>query len=87
MTTRNERRKRAKAANAARTERIAKAALAYERDLIVKRNLANPPERSYYPKVSCIGNMEGQSHRVYLCRAGGAMERRRALALKLQGKW
>lgn len=87
MASRNERRKRAKRANVERSERIANAAKAYERDLIVKRNLSNPPERSYYPTVSCIGNMAGQSHRAYICRAGGAMERRRALALKLQGKW
>ena len=47
MATRNERRKRAKAANSARTERIANAAKAYERALIIKRNLASPPERVY----------------------------------------
>jgi hypothetical protein len=87
MASRNERRKRAKAANAERSERIANAAKAYERALIVKRNLSNPPERNFYPPVSCIGNMKAQSHRAYICRAGGGMERKRALALKAQGKW
>lgn len=47
MASRNERRKRAKANNAARTERIANAAKAYERALIIKRNLGSPIERTY----------------------------------------
>lgn len=87
MATRNQRRKAAKAKNLARTEAIIAANAAYERALIVKRNLANPPERNYYPAVSCIGDMKAQSHRAYVCRAGGGMDRRRALALKAQGKW
>lgn len=87
MSTRNERRKRAKARNLERSERIAKAARAYEVAKIVRDNLSRPVERSYYPTVSCIGNMEGQSHRAYVCKAGGGMDRRRALALKAQGKW
>lgn len=36
---------------------------------------------------SCLANAASQSHRGYVCRAGGSMERRRALALKLQGKY
>lgn len=87
MATRNQRRKAAKARNLERTEAIVAANAAYERALIVKRNLANPPERNYYPTVSCIGDMKAQSHRAYVCRAGGGMDRRRALALKAQGKW
>ncbi len=87
MATRNERRKRAKRANAERTERILAANAAYERALVVKRNLANPPERSYYPTKSCIADMGSQSHRVYICRASGAMPSQRANALKAQGKW
>ncbi len=66
--TRNQRRKAAKAANAERSQRIAEASKAYERALIVKRNLAQPVERNYYPQ-SCLAGMEGQSHRAYICRA------------------
>jgi hypothetical protein len=36
---------------------------------------------------SCLANAASQSHRGYVCRAGGSMERKRALALKLQGKY
>lgn len=88
MASRNERRKRSKAANLERTVRIAQAALAYDRALIVKRNLSQPTERSYYPTVSCChpDAMKSQSHRAYICKAGGGMERRRVLALKSQGK-
>ncbi len=87
MASRNERRKRSKAANAERTANIVAANAAYERALIVKRNLSSPIERNYYPPKSCLADMASQSHRGYVCRAGGAMDRRRALALKAQGKW
>lgn len=87
MASRHARRKAAKAANRERTERIAKAARSHQIAAIVKANLSAPIERNFYPTVSCIGNMAGQSHRAYVCRAGGGMERRRALALKAQGKW
>ncbi len=66
--TRNQRRKAAKAANAQRSVNIAEAAKAYERALIVKRNMAAKPERNYYPQ-SCLAGMESQSHRAYICRA------------------
>lgn len=87
MSNRHSRRKAAKAANVERTEQIIAANAAYERALIVKRNLSTQPERNFYPAVSCIGNMAGQSHRAYICRASGGMGRQRAMALKAQGKW
>lgn len=88
--TRNERRKAAKARLNAKLERIAKAELgrqADERRAIVKRNLASPIERNYYPARSCIAEMQGASHRAYICRASGGMPRQRALALKAKGSW
>lgn len=87
MATRNERRARAKAANAARSERIANAARAYDIALKVKANLSAPKERNYYPNSSCVADLKAKSHRVYVCRASGGMERGRAMALKAQGKY
>jgi hypothetical protein len=67
--TRNQRRRAAMKANTARTARIAQASRANDIALIVKRNLSNPIERNYFSPVSCIGQMESQSHRAYVCRA------------------
>ena len=66
--TRHQRRKLAKQANVERSQAIALAAIAYNRALIVKRNMERRPERNYYP-ASCLANMEAQSHRAYICRA------------------
>lgn len=38
---------------------------------IVRRNMSRPPERNFYPP-SCLNNLAGQSHRVYICRASGS---------------
>lgn len=85
--TRNERRKKAKAANLERSIRIATAAKAYEVSKIVKENLSKPIERNYYPTISCVGELKAKSHAIYVCRASGGMNRSRAMALKAQGKW
>lgn len=97
-TSRNARRKAAKARLLAKQTRLAKAELgrqADERRAIVARNLANPRPKSErgdgvtgigYP-ASCMANMASLSHRGYICRAAGGMPRRQALALKAKGSW
>lgn len=84
--TRHQRRKLARKLASDHAERLAKANAAFERDLIVKRNLASKPERNYYPQSS-MADMAGMSHRGYVCRASGAMSKRSALALKMKGAW
>lgn len=65
---------------------------------IVKSNLNSPIERSGlsldktgalsggygYGLRSCLSGMKEQSHRPYICRAGGQMNRSRAMALALK---
>jgi len=88
-TSRNDRRRAAKARLLAKSERVARAELgrqADERQAIVDRNMASPPVRNYYPQ-SCLAGVEGMSHRGYVCRASGGMARRQALALKAKGSW
>lgn len=77
--TRHQRRKAAKAANVERTKEIAKASLAYDRALIVKRNLQRPVERNYFATIrSCLDGIEGASHRAYVCQnAKGSVDKRR----------
>lgn len=88
--TRNQRRKVARERLLAKSERIAKAELARQADerraLVQANKMAPKPERNAYP-ASCLANMQGSSHRAYICRAGGQMPHGRALALKAQGKW
>lgn len=87
--TRHQRRKLAAVRSAEKTERLASAALAHRNAAIVSANMSNPvrPERS----AKGMGNRSvytgADSHRGYVCKAGGSMERRRAMALKSQGKW
>ena len=83
MASRNQRRKRAKAANSARTERIANAAKAYERALIIKRNLASPPERTYdygLTSIELVRRNAGPSYSA--TREDAAMLRGRPLTAK-----
>lgn len=84
--TRNERRKAAKSRLAAKQERFLGRVEAQRLENvreIVKSNLNSPkPERSHLH--SCLAGMQGQSHRPYICRAGGQMVRQRAMALALK---
>jgi len=84
--TRNERRKAAKSRLAAKQERFLGRVEAQRLETnraIVKSNLNSPkPERSTLH--SCLSSMAEQSHRAYICRAGGQMVRSRAMALALK---
>lgn len=87
--TRNERRKSAKQRLELKSARIAKAELARLNNgnrAIVKANLASPIVVETHIR-SCLANLADQSHRGYVCRAGGGMDRRRAMALKARGSW
>lgn len=85
--TRHQRRKAAKAKSIAKTERIILAHKAWERSERVKRNMGQPIERNYYPQ-SQMGTLSENAARFNSSGRGpGAMNRRRALALKAQGKW
>lgn len=87
--TRNERRMTAKLRLEAKLHRLAKAELGRQRDereAIVKGNTYSHEPRNLYPQ-SCLANIKGMSHRGYVCRAGGGMPRRSALALKAKGSW
>jgi hypothetical protein len=87
--TRHQRRKLAAARNADKLARLACAAIAERNAAIVNANLSSPvrPERS--PKG--MGNRSvyagSDSHRGYVCKAGGAMPRNRAMALKAKGSY
>lgn len=87
--SRNERRMTAKLRLEAKLHRIAKAELGRQRDErqeVVRANTYVKAERNPYPP-SCLSNLAGQSHRVFICRATGGMSRRGAMALKAKGSW
>jgi|JI10StandDraft_1071094.scaffolds.fasta_scaffold1346821_1 hypothetical protein len=83
--TRHQRRKLARKLASDHAERLAKANAAFERDLIVKRNMQHAPERNYYPQSS-MSNMLGHSHRGYVCQASGSMSKRGVQSLRARGK-
>ncbi len=85
--TRHQRRKAARKANLAKSERIALAAKAYDRAETVKRNMGSPVERNYYPQsqLSALGTSAVRFNSSG--RGSGAMPARRASALKASGKW
>jgi hypothetical protein len=85
--TRHQRRKAAKAASLAKSERIAVAAKAYDRAQTVKRNMGSPIERNYYPQSQLASFGDTAARFSSSGRGPGSMNRRRALALKAQGKW
>ena len=86
--TRHQRRKAAKLRASEKLASLVVAAIADRNAKIVAANLANPvrPERS-----GKLGNRSVytgvDSHRGYVCRAGGQMGRQRALALKAKGSY
>lgn len=88
--SRNERRKAAQARLLAKNERFlarVEACRVQTIKAVVRENMSNrKPERNYYPQ-SCLANMQGSSHRAYICRASGAMSKRSADALKAKGAW
>lgn len=88
MANRHQRRKRALAKQAERTERLALAAIADRNAKIVRDNMSSPVRPSGSGKM---GNRSvyqpSVSHHGHVCRAGGAMEARRALALKAKGNF
>lgn len=87
--SRNERRKAAQARLTAKSERIAKASLAWERDQrdnVVKHNLSTPKPTSVERKAnsalsSNFGGFEGQAHRGYVTQASGSMNKRSTIAV------
>ncbi len=88
--SRNARRKLKRQREAAKLERLAKAELARRQDEvrdIVRRNLSGPKPSNVGNIRSCMSDLASQSHRGYVCRAGGQMPKQRAMALKAQGKW
>ena len=85
--TRHQRRKAARQASLERSERIVLAHRAWERSETVKRNLSVAKERNYYPQSQMAGLSENAARFNCSGRGPGAMNRRRALALKAQGKW
>lgn len=88
MASRHSRRKKAALTKANAIIAEARAEHAKTVRAIVKRNLASPIERNYYKgTTSTLSAMQSASHRGYVCRAGGSMERRRALSLKAKGGW
>lgn len=86
--TRHQRRKAVAKRNADKLERLATAAIAERNAKIVSANLSSPvrPERS-----GTLGNRSvyqgSDSHRGYVCKAGGSMPRSRAMALKAKGSY
>lgn len=87
--SRAQRRQLAKERLIAKSVRIANASEAARLSgvrLKVEANLASPPKRNYYPE-SNLASFAGLSHRGYVCKAGGSMDRRRALALKARGSY
>lgn len=87
--TRNQRRKAARERLQAKQERfLARVAAARLEDVrnVVIENMGKPVERNFYPQSS-MSEMQGQSHRGYICRASGGMPRGRAMALKASGKY
>lgn len=88
--SRNARRKLARERKAAKLARLAKAEIGRRQQEvkdIVSSNLASPKPDNRGNIRSCLSDIQSQSHRGYVCRAGGQMEARRASALKAQGKW
>lgn len=87
--TRNQRRKAARERLLRKQERIARAELGRQQDerrAIVQRNLSEPRKREYGNIRSCLGGIEGQSHRGYVCRATGAMPRATAIAVTAKAR-
>lgn len=87
--SRNARRKAAQARLLAKSERIAKASLAWERDQrdnVMKDNLSRPKpshveQRANNALRSNFGGFAGQSHRGYVSAASGSMSKRSTLAV------
>lgn len=63
---RHQRRKAAKARQLRKLEGLAQAQRAANVAAIVRKNLANPPERNYF-KPSIMGQLASLSHRAYVC--------------------
>lgn len=87
--TRHQRRKLAVKRNAEKLERLATAAIADRNAKIVAANLSSPvrPERSERGLGNRSVYMGADSHRGYVCKAGGSMPRGRAMALKAKGSY
>ena len=89
MATRNQRRKAKKARDRAKQKRLNGVMLGKQKDYvqeIVRRNLSSPPQREAGNIRSCLSNLGTQSHRGYVCRASGSMNRQRALALQSKNR-
>jgi len=85
--TRHQRRKRVKLLTVEHNAKLVKAEQAFQRDLTVKRNMQNRPERNYYPQSS-LSNLGSTAARfISSGRGSGAMPKRQALALKMRGAW
>lgn len=94
MASRHQRRKKAAIKREAILSAKAQSFVADGVKAIVKRNLATPiseserlERRAWQGIGMTITAMKAASHRGYVCKAGGSMDRRRALALKAKGSY
>jgi hypothetical protein len=86
--SRNERRKAAKERFNRKVLNQTKAKVARARQAVkdtVHLNMSDHVERNFYPQSSS-SVMAGQSHRGYVCRAGGSISKQGALALSTRVK-